>query len=82
MNGSAKSYINYAISGIIESIEESVWEDAENGQKITKDHIESKVDSVIETALSGIEYHIFQALKILVEEEISHEDIIAQHEEQ
>ena len=75
------SWLNIAVHGILEHVEESLYELNESGEEITRSTIESLIESTTELSLNNEEYHIMQAVIYMAKEEASIEDLLEEYNE-
>ena len=72
--------LSLSADGVISHVENSLHELRDEGREITRSEIESLVvASSVETHLTEMEWHLQQALKVKVEDQIDIEDLLEEY---
>ena len=79
MNNQIRNWLEHAVYGIYNAVEQQLYELHQNSAEITESTIESLIDSNIELAMQNGEWHITQAIKGLVKESIDTKHLLNEY---
>ena len=71
--------LSLSADGVIGHVENSLYELRDEGQEITRSEIQGLVASSVETHLTEMEWHLQEALKVQVQDQINIEDLLEEY---
>ena len=71
--------LSISADGVIGHVENSLHELRDEGREITRSEIESLVGATVEGHLTEMEWHLQQALKVKVQDQIDIEDLLEEY---
>ena len=76
-----ENWLNIAVSGIEDHIEETLYEYQQEGEEINRQTIEALIDSSVKLSLTEGEYHVTQAILLMTRENIDMEYLLNEYGE-